>query len=126
MVAPDPVIDDAAGAAMIGGVRSFATMTVTAGDVAVLPAPSRAVAVSVWLPFATVFVSQDTEYGAPVTSAPKVAPSSLNCTPAMETLSVALAVTVMVPATLAFGAGVLIATDGGAASGIVNVKSIEV
>src|SRR4029077_19460636 len=54
-----------AGAAMltVGGVVSFETVTVTAA-VVVLPAASRATAVSTCEPLLAVVVSQETEYGA--------------------------------------------------------------
>src|SRR5438445_13893084 len=55
-------------------------------------------------------------YGAAVTSAPRFAPSSLNCTPTTPTLSVALAETVTVPATVAPSAGAVIETVGGVVS----------
>src|SRR5207244_12937902 len=71
----------------VGGVVSFATVTLTAAEVVRLPAASRAMAVSVWAPLAAVVVVQDTEYGAAVTSAPRLAPSSLNCTPPTPTWS---------------------------------------
>src|SRR3989442_10089013 len=70
------------------------TVTVTAADVVTLPAASRATAVRVWAPLVAVVVAQETEYGAVVASAPRVAPSSLNCTPTTPTLSLALAETV--------------------------------
>src|SRR5439155_9581624 len=108
----------AAGAviATVGGVVSgigLVTVTITAAEVAVLPAASRATAVTVWLPLALKVVFQDIEYGATVTSAPKLAPSSLNWTPTTPTLSVALAETVTEPATVAPAAGAVIDTVGG-------------
>jgi hypothetical protein len=51
-----------------------------------------------------------------VTSAPRFAPSSLNCTPTTPTLSAALAETVVVPATVAPAAGAVIETVGGVLS----------
>ena len=45
-------------AALAGGIPPFETLTATAADVAVLPAISRATAVSVCDPSATVVVSQ--------------------------------------------------------------------
>src|SRR5207253_1723480 len=88
-----------------------------AAEVAVLPAASLATAVTLWLPFALKVVFQDIEYGAVDTSAPKLAPSSLNCTPATPTLSAALAETVTAPATVAPAAGAVIDTVGGVVSG---------
>src|SRR5439155_9632550 len=55
-------------------------------------------------------------YGAAVTSAPRFAPSSLNCTPTTPTLSVALAETVTVPETEAPATGAVMETAGGVAS----------
>src|SRR5207247_10701600 len=80
---------------------ALSTVTLTAAVVAVLPAASRATAVTLWAPLATRVVFHEREYGAAVTSAPRLAPSSLNCTPTTPTLSVALAETVIVPATVA-------------------------
>jgi hypothetical protein len=48
----------------------FATLTVTAAEVVVLPAASRAVAVSVWAPLPTVRLSQASAYGEAVSSVP--------------------------------------------------------
>src|SRR6202023_3145933 len=89
----------------VGGVVSFATVTVTAAAVAVLPAASRATAVNVCEPLLTVVVFHETEYGAVVCSTPKLAPSRRNCTPATPTLSEALVLTVTVPETVAPFAG---------------------
>src|SRR5436190_875047 len=47
-----------------------------------MPSESLATAVSVCEPLLAVVVSQGTEYGAVVSSAPRLLPSSLNCTPA--------------------------------------------
>src|SRR5881296_138461 len=110
-----------------GGALSTVTLTALAG--AVLPAASRATAVTECAPFAAVEVIQARVYGAAVTSAPRFAPSSLNCTPTTATLSVALAETVIVPATVAPAAGAVIATVGGVVSGgaaVVNVTSADV
>src|SRR5207249_7724912 len=82
---------------MAGGALS--TVTLTPAAVAVFPAASRATADKVCEPLLAVVVSQGTEYGAVVSSAPRVAPSSLNCTPTTPTLSVALADTVTGPET---------------------------
>src|SRR5439155_23091416 len=98
-VTPPDTVAPAAGAVIdtAGGVVSgtgLFTVTLTAAEVAVLPAASRATAVKLWLPFALKAAFQETEYGAVVTSAPRFVPSSLNCTPTTPTLSVALAETV--------------------------------
>src|SRR3989442_11784762 len=105
---------------IVGGVVSppvLFTVTVTADEVVVLPAASRATAVSVCVPFATVFVSHEMEYGAVVSSAARFAPSSLNWTPATPTLSLAVALTVIVLLTVVPLDGALIVTLGGVVSG---------
>src|SRR3989442_13020666 len=76
------------------------TVTVTAADVVTLPAASHATAVRVGAPLVAVVGAQGTEKGAVVSSAPRSAPSSLNCTPPTPTLSLALAGTVTAPATV--------------------------
>src|SRR5207244_10696398 len=111
----------------VGGVVSFATVTLTAAEVVRLPAASRAMAVSVWAPLAAVVVVQDTEYGAAVTSAPRLAPSSLNCTPPTPTLSAAVAVTETVPATVLPAIGAVMETVGGVVSVVaVTLTAAEV
>src|SRR5439155_14015801 len=92
------------------------TVTTTAADVVKLPAASRATAVSVWLPLAEAVVIQVSAYGALVISVPRLAPSSLNCTPATRTLSDALALTVTAPVSVEPPAGAVIATVGGVVS----------
>src|SRR5881409_4292713 len=101
-----------------GGALSTVTLTALAG--AVLPAASRAMAVKLWEPLATRVVFHEREYGAANTSAPRFAPSSLNCTPTTPTLSVALAETVVVPATVEPAAGAVIDTVGG----VVSLKTV--
>ena len=97
-----------------------------ADAVVTLPAASRAMAVSVWLPLATAVVFHDVEYGDAVSSAPRLAPSNLNCTPTTPTLSLALAVTVIVPDTVAPPAGAVTDTAGAVPSSVVNVKLADV
>src|SRR5207249_2070802 len=92
---------------------ALSTVTLTAAAVAVLPGASRATAVKVCAPLLAVVVVQEREYGTAVTSAPRFAPSSLNCTPTTPTLSEAVAETVTVPATVATVAGAVIETVGG-------------
>src|SRR5205807_5049684 len=94
-------------------------------DVVLLPAASRAMAVSVWLPLVAVVVFQDAEYGDARTSAPRFALASLNCTTSTATLSLAAAVTDTVPDTLAPAAGAVIDTVGAVPSSVVKVKSPE-
>src|SRR2546422_813640 len=86
------------------------TVTVTGADVVVLPAASRATAVNEWLPFDVVVVSHANEYGLVVSSAPRLAPSNVNCTPATPRLSDAFADTVTLVETVAPLAGAGIAT----------------
>src|SRR2546422_4803396 len=110
MVAPDEVMDPAATEEMPGGVVSGAallTVTLTAAEVVRLPAPSRATAVRVWLPLVAVVVFQETAYGTAETSAIRVTPSSMNCTPTTPTLSEAVAEKLVVPeaSLAAVGAG---------------------
>src|SRR2546426_557345 len=99
-----------------GGGALFETVTVTPDDVLVFPAASRATAVSVCDPSGTAAVFQLMEYGEAVSWAPRFVPSSLNCTPATALLSLAVAVTVIVPETVAPEAGLVIATVGGLVS----------
>src|SRR6266851_5636773 len=94
------------------------TVTFTGAEVVVLPAASRATAVRACAPAVAVAVFQATEYGAVVTSVPRFEPSSLNWTPTTPTLSVAVALTVVVPVTVAPFAGAVIATVGGVVSGV--------
>ena len=85
------------------------TVTPTGEEVAVLPAAKRATAVRVCEALPVVVVSQDIEYGAAVTSAPRLAPSSRYCTPATvppETLTVIM----IVPLTAAPDGGELMLT----------------
>src|SRR5438552_2324842 len=104
-------------------VGAFITVTLTAAEVAVLPAASRATAVTLWLPFALKVVFQEIEYGAVVTSAPRFTPSSLNCTPTTPTLSVASADTVTVPTTEAPGVGEEMETVGGLLSTVTLIAA---
>ena len=55
----------------------------------------------------------ETLYGLVVSSLPKLTPSSLNCTPATAVSSLAVAVTVTVPETVALSAGAVTDTVGG-------------
>src|SRR5438128_11568506 len=107
---PAEVVEDAATADTTSGVVPLSTVTVTAAEVATLPAASRATAVSACGPSGTAVVSQPSVYGAALTSSPSGAPSSWNCTPITPTLSLALAPTVTRPATVAPAAGPAIAT----------------
>src|SRR3989442_14071079 len=95
-----------------GGGALFETVTVTPDDVLVFPAASRATAVSVCDPSGTAAVFQLMEYGEAVSSAPTFVPSSLNCTPTTATLSLALAVTGVVPESVDPAAGAVMLTVG--------------
>ena len=119
MVVVPSTVEPPLGAVMatVGGVAStLFTVTTTARDVVRLPAASRATAVSVWLPLAAVAVFHEIEYGAVVSSAPRLMPSSLNCTPATPTLSAAVAETVTAPLSVAPASGAVSATVGGIVS----------
>src|SRR5689334_150320 len=82
--------------------------------VAVCPAVSRTTAVSVCEPADSVAVSRVTEYGAAVSSAPKFAPSTLNCTPAIPASAFGTAVTSTFPEIEVLAAGDVIVIAGGA------------
>src|SRR5215471_8029512 len=108
----------------------FDTVTVRLAEVAVLPAASRATAVITALPLAEVMVFQAIENGGVVTSAPRLAPFSLNCTPATPALSLALAVMVTVPLTVAPAAGavrdtvgLVVSAGGGGGGGVPPVST---
>src|SRR5206468_1108611 len=115
---PDTVAPDA-GALMLtagGVVSAFDTVMLTGDEVVRFPAASRAVAVRVCEPLPTVVVFQDTEYGDAVSSPPRLAPSTWNCTPATPTLPEAVALTVTVPDTDTPDPGALMLTAGGVVS----------
>src|SRR6266516_4013912 len=99
-----------------GGGALLATVTVTVVDSVWLPAASRATAVMVCEPSLTEAVSQGIEYGALMSSAPKLTLSILNCTPTTPTLSEALAVKLVVPETVAPETGDVMLTVGGVVS----------
>ncbi len=106
----------------VGGVLSgLLTVTVTVVDVCVLPAASLATAVSAWVPLPTVVVFHEIEYGAVVSSAPTLVPSTLNCTPATPTLSEAFADTVTVFCTVVLFAGAVMETVGAVVSALFTV-----
>jgi hypothetical protein len=92
------------------------TLTVTGVDVARLPAASRATAVRVYVPSLVVVVFQEVEYGAAVSSAPRLALFSLNWTPTTRPLSEAAAPTVIVRVTVAPDVGEVMLTLGGVVS----------
>src|SRR5215472_2714535 len=90
------------------------TVTMTAAEVAVPLMLSVALAVSEWLPFVAMVLSQLTVYGALVTVPRDVVPSSRNWTLAMvyPIAAAALAVTATVPLTPAPFIGDVILTVG--------------
>src|SRR5688500_6581523 len=102
---------------IVGGVSSMLSTT-TATDVAVVwfPAASRATAVRDFGPSPTVVESQDIEYGALVSSGPRLAPLRRNWTPTTPTLSDAFALTIAAPRSVAPGAGAVMLTAGGVLS----------
>src|SRR2546426_345457 len=123
MVAPEALREAAATPAMVGGTVSLLTVTTTGAEGGTLPAASRATAVTVWLPLTAVAVFQETAYGAVVFSAPRLTPSSLNCTPATATLSEAVAETVTAPLSMAPAVGVVSDTVGAVVSPEVLLSS---
>ena len=93
------------------------TVIVTPVLVPRFPLGSWAAAATVWLPFVSVVVSNDVEYGALVTCGPALAPSTRNCTKETGLSgSVAVAVSVIVPETVAPFAGAVTVTTGGVVS----------
>src|SRR6266403_770592 len=111
-------VDPPAGAVTltVGAVVSLETVTVIGEAVVVLPAASRATAVSVCDALLAVVVSHAIAYGAVVSSTPTFAPSRRNWTPTTPTLSDALALIVVVPETVAPFAGAVRLTVGGVVS----------
>src|SRR3954447_4001291 len=105
-----------AGQVMIG-VWTLATETDTDAEVVVLPASSRAIAVSMCAPLALAAVFHCIVYGGAVSSGPKASPSSRNCTPTTATLSDAVEESAIVPLTLAPFAGAVNDTVGAVTSG---------
>src|SRR4029450_10884545 len=118
---PATVLPDAGAVIAIVGAM-LSTVTATLAEVVTLPAASRATADTVCGPLAADAVFHGTEYGAVVSSAPTLAPSTLNCTPVTPTLSVAVAEMAVVPAIVAPGAGDVTATAGG----VVSLKTVTV
>ena len=64
----------------VGGVLSLNTVTVTSGEGHQTPSTSCATALKVWVPLLAGTVFQGIEYGAPLSAAPRLAPSSWNWT----------------------------------------------
>jgi hypothetical protein len=97
--------------------KILSTVTATAAETVVFPAASRATAVKVWLPSVAVVVFHVIPYVDVVSSAPRLAPSSLNWTPTTPTSSLAEAVTETVePDTVAPPLGAVMLTVGAVVS----------
>src|SRR4030095_11051948 len=92
------------------------TVTPTGLEVVVLT-ESRATAVRTCGPSGIVVVFHVATKGGPVTSAPTLTPSTLNCTPSTPTLSAAAAVSVTAPLTVEPASGPVTETVGGVVSG---------
>ena len=88
------------------------TVIETGAETALLPARSRALAVSMCVPSVTVVESRLVEYGLLAASLPRAVPSIRIRTPATPTSSDASAVTVMVPDTIPPLVGEAIAHGG--------------
>jgi hypothetical protein len=120
-VSPAPRIAACASACvspmMFGTVARLRTVTVTGADVAVLPAASRATALSACAPSVTSDVCQAAWNGALTTSA-ICAPPSKKVTPTTPTLSPARALTVTVPETTAPLSGAAMLTVGATTSAV--------
>src|SRR6202008_2909062 len=97
------------------------TVTDIAVEGVVRPLVSRATALMLCSPLPTVCVFNVNSYGAVVSSAPTLLPSTRNCTPATATLSPAVAVRLVVPDTVAPAAGAVTDTVGGVMSGLLTV-----
>src|SRR5439155_24167118 len=90
----------------------------TADEVVIFPAASRATAVMLWAPLVTLVVFHIRSYGAVVSSAPTALPSTLNCTPETATLSEAFAASVIPPEYVAPAEGLVIETLGAVVSAV--------
>ena len=88
----------------------------TAAEVVVFPAVSRATAVNTYVPSNVEAVPQPSTNGGDAIAAPIGAPFNWNCTLAIATLSDAPAESVLVPVTVESGAGAVIHTAGGVVS----------
>jgi hypothetical protein len=107
---PETVAPDAGEVIEIVGAEELLTTTMTVALVAVWPAEFLAMAASEWLPLVSVVVFKEKLKGALVIAAPKLLPSTLNCT--LVVLEEALAETGNVPETVAPETGETIETDG--------------
>ena len=97
----------------IAAFPELSTVTVMGAALALRPAESNTVADSACAPAVAVVVFHVREYGGAVTREPRLPPSSRNCTPVMaEPMSEAVAETVELAVTVAFGAGDVMLTFG--------------
>src|SRR5262245_41324098 len=99
---------------MVAGGWALSTVTLTAVDVVVSPAVSRAVAVSTCAPSELVLVSQFVRNGGAVTGWPICVPSTKKVTSAIPVPLAACAYSVTVDDTVEPSAGPVICTEGGA------------
>ena len=116
VIVPETVVPEA-GEVMetVGGAGgaglALLTLMETPALVAVCPPALLAAAVSKWVALESVVVLSATLKGALITAGPTLVPSTLNCTPVVFA---ALAVTIIVPETVAPEAGEVMETVGGA------------
>ena len=106
--------------------KPFCTVTVTGAEVAALPFVSVARAAIVCDPAATAALFQLSVYGAAVTAAPVLTPSTRNWTEATPPASAAVAVSCTVPVSVAPAAGAVSETVGGVVSGHAVVDAVIV
>ena len=114
-------------AAGVNGGVALATVIASGAEKIVLPAASRAIAVRVCSPSATVVVSQATEYGDIVSSEPICTPSAKNRTAATPVPgpSSAVAETGVVADTVVPPRGEVIVTAGGVMSKVGALSEIS-
>jgi len=123
---PDTVAPEAGEVIEIVGAVALFTVTATPGLVVVLFEVSLATAVSVCVPWLTVVVFHEKLYGDAVTALPTLLPSTWNCTLAMPTLELAVALTVTAPETVAPAVGAVIETVGAAdCDGLADVSPMH-
>ena len=104
----------------------MATLMLTAWDVPELPAESVASAVNEWMPLTSVVVSSEALHVAAAQAMPTLLPSIFNCTVAIASpeVGVAVAETVRPADTVEFVTGAVMETDGEIeATGLSNVTA---
>src|SRR3954469_4588563 len=108
-------------------VEALLTLTVTVLDVVVCPSLSSATAVRLWAPLVAAVVFHVAEYGLVVSAAPRLVPSTRNCTLVTPRSSPALAlIATVAPDTVAPAAGAVIETVGGLPLSTVTATALEV